>query len=250
MKQKLEILQQQIALLINRDSVSEHLAKDQAPLSGLVPSPHSISEFRVSSISPGAQFSTGRSPQQPENLPHEGSITSRSPHRTGAGSLLAVDTRDDVSVSQSNGSVKPSSTAPGRLAVACHPLLSISQVEAMRLIDIYEDECGSVYPLIDVGDLRHFAARFYDDVIASHRPATWRTFQLGQLSKKSFHTLEIVLAIGLVVEGRGSTPLSSALMDELEAEIDHRPSGTSADLTFTEILTLMVLAHPDTSGNH
>ncbi|KIW68355.1 hypothetical protein PV04_04308 [Phialophora macrospora] len=107
----------------------------------------------------------------------------------------------------------------------------------MRLIDIYEDECGSIYPLIDVGDLRQLAARFYDDVIASHRPATWRTFQLGQLPKKSFHTLEIVL----VVQGRGSTPLSSALMDELEAEIDHRPSEVSADLTFTEILALVSL---------
>jgi hypothetical protein len=243
MKQKLEILQQQITLLINRDSVAARLTKDQTTLSALVPSPQSISEFRVSSLSPGTLFSTDRSPRQQENLPHDGSITSGSPHRTVARPLLTVDMRDDVSVSHSNGSVKPSSTALGRLAVACHPLLSISQVEAMRLIDIYEEECGSVYPLIDIGELRHFAARFYDDVIASHRPATWRTFQLGQLSKKSFHTLEIVLAIGLVVEGRGSTPLSSALMDELEAEIDHRPSGVSADLTFAEILTLMVLAH-------
>ena len=119
----------------------------------------------------------------------------------------------------------------------------------MRLIDIYEDECGSVYPLIDIGHLRHFAMKFYDEVNASRKPATWRTFQVDQSSKEPFNILEIVLAIGLVIEGRGSTDLGSALVDELEAEVDHRPSGVSVDIPFAEILTLMV-GLPSLLGNH
>lgn len=113
----------------------------------------------------------------------------------------------------------------------------------MRLVDVYEDECGSVYPLIGIDQLRHFVTQFYDSVTASRKPANWRTFKLDQSSKRHFNTLEIVLAIALVIEGHGSTDLGSALMDELETEIDHRPSGVSADTHFAEILTLMVRRH-------
>jgi hypothetical protein len=155
------------------------------------------------------------------------------------GSLSATDVTDVAFTDHSNITTNPTS-ASGRLAVACHPLLSFSQTEAMRLVDVYEDECGSVYPLIDIRQLRDFVTQFYDSVTASRKPATWRTFKLDQSSKRHFNTLEIVVAIALVIEGRGSTHLSSALMDELEAEIDHRPSGVNADTHLAEILTLMV----------
>ncbi|KAK5052718.1 hypothetical protein LTR84_002584 [Exophiala bonariae] len=125
------------------------------------------------------------------------------------------------------------------MAIACHPLLSLSHAEARRLVDVYEDECGSVYPLIDIVHLRNFTTQLYESVTVSTNPTTWRAFKLDQSSKRHFNTLEIVLAIALVIEGHGATDLSSALMDELEAEIDHRPSGVSADTHLAEILTLM-----------
>lgn len=240
---QLEMLQQQVSLLISRQNLSE---QNQAPpISALTArSSHQEPQFRVPSLSPAALpvMVGGPSPTSRENPHSDGSLKLMSTEGTVRGVSLSatVDMTDNESSGHPSTSTILPSPASGRLAVACHPLLSISQSEALRLIDLYEDECGSVYPLIDIELIRDFTTQFYDGVTASQTPATWRTFKLDQSSKRQFNLLEIILAIALVVEGHGSTDLSCALMDELEAEIDHRPSGVSADTSLAEILTLMV----------
>ncbi|KIY03899.1 uncharacterized protein Z520_00591 [Fonsecaea multimorphosa CBS 102226] len=230
-KEQLEGLQQQLSILVARDSPFQQGDRALTLLdSSSICSPHS--SRTLSSSAPASQVSVHESVKNAEKPCGLNQLTR--PHSS-------VDVMDELSIGYSSVSTKQASSARGGLAVTCHPLLAISQTEALRLIDIYEDECGSVYPLIDIGHLRYFATKFYASANASREPATWRTFQVDQYSKGSLHNLEIVLAIGLVIEGGGSTDLASALVDELEAEIDHRPSGVSADLPIAEILSLMSL---------
>ncbi|KIW33619.1 uncharacterized protein PV07_00455 [Cladophialophora immunda] len=229
--EKLGWLSEQVSILVARDGFSEQGDKPR-PLLGSASICSPRSNRTLPSPAPASQFLVGQLPRDVRKL--RGSDDSACSHGT-------VDVTDDLSVGHTSVPTKQASSALGGLAVTCHPLLAISQAEALRLIDVYEDECGSVYPLIDIGHLRYFAANFYASANASREPATWRTFQVDQSSKGSLHTLEIVLAIGLVIEGGGTTDLASALVDELEAEIDHRPSGVSVDIPFAEILTLMSL---------
>ena len=191
--------------------------------------------------------------QTPTALPQpkvNGPYSSPSTQGTATGSLQGIaihpakNQTEGVPINHQKTTIKALQPAYGSIAVPCHPLLSISQAEAMRLIEVYEDECGSVYPLIDIGYIQKFARDFYTRISASQKPATWHTFQLDQHSTKPFRSMEMVLAIALVIEDCGSNHLSSALVDDLEAEMDHRPCGVSFDTHFVEILTLMVCNIP------
>lgn len=244
LRQQLETLQQHVTFLVSREKAPEPPASIQAlAVSDWLRSPQSVSDMQIPSLSPiqQQQLSVGQSFPKPRSVQNIGSKNSTPSHLsgTGAASLLGNDATE-VGSTHHLGASANGTSASGRLAIACHPLLSLSHAEAMRLVDVYEDECGSVYPLIDIVHLRNFATEVYESVTVSTNPTTWRAFKLDQSSKRHFNTLEIVLAIALVIEGHGATHLSSALMDELEAEIDHRPSGVSADTHLAEILTLMV----------
>jgi hypothetical protein len=216
-REKLDSLQQQITHLAEREWLLR--PRDQ-------PQVHSEPS---STFSPGSNQPLP-SPRSTEPLYARGSTRHD----------VAADAAQDFSVPRSSLSTKSTAAARDGLALTCHPLLAISQTEALRLINMYEDECGSAYPMIDIGELRYFASDFYARADVSRKPATWRSFQVDNISKRSINVLEIVLAISLMIEGHGSSHLGSALVDELESEIDHRPSGVSADLFLAEILTLMV----------
>ncbi|KEF59219.1 uncharacterized protein A1O9_04063 [Exophiala aquamarina CBS 119918] len=239
LRQQLEMLRQQVSVLVSRERPIEAVSRTQdLPASAWMRSPQSNPDVSASSASPVQQLLMNQSPTNSRDLQRNGPMNSKASQPAATGPLSITDVTDSSFIDQSNAVTNQTSTS-GKLAVAYHPLLSLSPAEAMRLVDVYEDECGSVYPLIDIEHLRHFVTQFYDSVTASRKPATWRTFKLDQSSKRHFNTLEIVMAIALVIEGRGATDLSTALMDELEAEIDHRPSGVSADNHLAEILTLM-----------
>lgn len=243
LRQQLNALQQHVSLLVDQARPPQPANTQALAASDWMCSPQSDLEMQVPSFTAAQHLpvTVSHSVQSPRDIRRHGSKNSTPSHAsaTGADSLPGTDTTPAALSHHSHVSTNPISGS-GKLAIACHPLLSFPHAEAMRLVDVYEDECGSVYPLIDIGHLRDFTTQFYDSVTMSTKPATWRTFKLDQASKRDFHTLEIVLAIALVIEGHGATHLSSALMDELEGEIDHRPSGVCPDTHFAAILTLMV----------
>ncbi|KIW41949.1 uncharacterized protein PV06_05543 [Exophiala oligosperma] len=226
LRAQLSILQQQVSLLVSREPLPTNGSTTEAlPISALLSPPPSLL--------PASHFQGNQSPMYPESLESDGTKTSASFESAATTSLPAAS-----AMGNAWGESAPPSASR---AVTCHPLLSLSQAEAMRLIDTYDDECGSVYPFIDIESLRHFAARFYHSVSASNQAANWRPYKLDQSLSRLFSNLEMVLAIALVIGSRGSNALGSALMDELESEIDHRPSGVAADIPLMEILTLMSL---------
>lgn len=136
----------------------------------------------------------------------------------------------------------PGSTScdPRKVVLACHPLICLCEDDALRLIDIYEIESYSMYPLIDLDCLRQFATRFYANLAESKNPATWHIFQLDDLSMRPFNTLQVVLAIALAIENRGASHLSSALIKELEAGLGRGPWSMQPDVSYAELLALMV----------
>lgn len=238
LRQQLNALQQHVGLLVDQARPPQPTNTQALAASDWMCSPQSDLGMQIPSLPSAQHLPVSQSLQSPRDIRPKSSTPSHA-SATRAESLPATDITSAALSHHSHASTNPISGS-GRLAIACHPLLSFSHTEAMRLVDVYEDECGSVYPLIDIGHLRDFTTQFYDSVTMSTKPATWRTFKLDQASKRDFNTLEIVLAIALVIEGHGSTHLSSALMDELEGEIDHRPSGVCPDTHFAAILTLMV----------
>ncbi|KIV88096.1 hypothetical protein PV10_09023 [Exophiala mesophila] len=240
---QLEILKEQVRELQSRDGVSEPTSQYQSDAVNAVPHEHPPNQQTdvVTSNLSGVTTLTDSSPVTPVEDLHNGHSASGLLRATSSRYSPASRSEETTALRNSVASVGQKGSSRQELAIACHPLLFFSLAEALRLIDLYQDECGLVYPLIAIDQVRTFATHFYEYAAIQRQPTTWRTFNLEPCLKRPFHVLEIILAIALVIEGRGSTHLSSALVDELESEIDHRPSGVSADLTFAEILTLMSL---------
>lgn len=46
------------------------------------------------------------------------------------------------------------------IPIPCHPLLTISCPEVLRLLDVYHDECGTLYPIVDIEAMRQLAMLF------------------------------------------------------------------------------------------
>lgn len=128
----------------------------------------------------------------------------------------------------------------GSIFVHCHPLLSISQPEMTRLIQIYEDECGLLYPLVDIKETRSIAERFCTEAAELFCFQNWRAIEIDGSSKESLQRLMVILSIAAVIEGSQSFAFAAALIDEIEAAIDHRPCGVPCNIHLIELLTLMV----------
>lgn len=121
------------------------------------------------------------------------------------------------------------------------PLLSITQNEAIRLITIYEEECGTVYPFIDIQLLQSVADKFYRSGISARSPSlAHRLGDENMLSGGIVDILRLVIAIASVFECHGPTSLSARLLNSVESGFEGRLCGPSVDILEIQAWTLMV----------
>lgn len=140
------------------------------------------------------------------------------------------------------------STTPARspvpwsgLLLTQDALLCISQNQALRLIEIYEEECNSIYPFIDTDLLVEAARNFYKTKHPAHSTSTVRgSVSENMLSGGILDILRLVVAIALVFENYGPTPLSLKLLDTVEHGFDGRLCGHCVDILEIQAWTLMV----------
>jgi hypothetical protein len=77
-------------------------------------------------------------------------------------------------------------------------------------------------------------------VAASQGSATWQEFTISKEWQRPLQRLTVVLATGAVIANPDSGAFSRALVDAVEAEIDHRPCGVKGDAHLAELLFLLV----------
>lgn len=127
-----------------------------------------------------------------------------------------------------------------RFTIRGHPLLATSGPEVLRLLDIYDEECGVLYPIVDIDSMRQLAIVFYDQTAAQRGASSWREVTLDQHLQSPLQILMVVLAIAGAIANPDAPAFSCALVDAIEAEIDHRPCGAKAETHLVGILFLMV----------
>ncbi|KAK4957764.1 hypothetical protein LTR66_013252 [Elasticomyces elasticus] len=138
-------------------------------------------------------------------------------------------------------------TTPTRTPAPSHdvlhtwdPLHTIPRAEAIRLIETYEEESGSIYPFLDIELLTKSAHCFYDGTNDVRESLSARGSRLeNTLSGGVNDILKLVIAIALIIEGRGPTSLSTKLLDSVESGFDGRPCGPSVDMLEIQAWTLM-----------
>lgn len=131
--------------------------------------------------------------------------------------------------------------ASHQFPVAKDPLSRIPQIEAIRLIEKFEEECASIYPFLDCRLVLNTTREAYGSSEVGKSPSNrpggrdQNMFSGGPLD-----IVKLVIAIALVIEAAGPTNMSTELLESVESGYDGRFCGSSIDLTAIQVLTLMV----------
>ena len=121
------------------------------------------------------------------------------------------------------------------------PLWMVPQAEAVRLCQVYEDEMGLMYPVLDIEDVIAYAQQLYPFMEAARRTGLMQQGMPGSdtLDDADTSILKLVIAIGLVVEAGGRSDLAKRLFQSVQSTVDKCLRG-SASIKGIQMLAMAV----------
>jgi len=126
----------------------------------------------------------------------------------------------------------PSAGHVGQLVQSYHaekePIWTITQEEAIRLCQIYEDEMGLMYPVLDTNKVMAYATKLYRFMEAAHRSGLMQQGMPGSdaMVDEDTNILKMVLATAMTVEGSGRSELGRKLFEGVQPAIDNLLLGS------------------------
>ncbi|KAK2803953.1 hypothetical protein FQN50_006757 [Emmonsiellopsis sp. PD_5] len=120
------------------------------------------------------------------------------------------------------------------------PLWVVKREEAIRLCRVYEQEIGSMYPIIDIEKMISQTNLLFTFLEAAARTGFARRFKSGAdlLIDDDTCILKMVLAITLVVEGDGQSSLGNRFFTTTKPKIEAK-LWEPADIKTIQLLVLM-----------
>lgn len=244
MNEKLSKLQEQIDLLVSGAAAGVPLS--QPHQASVTPIPTSLPGQRHSAPSsshtddshPSSSLRRSRAARHPQYMGPTSSafsfgVAKNSLQRMGiqSGTGLGENVTTSRSTTPVGNSMLSGDPLPSR-----DPLLSITQHEAIRLVNAYEEDTGTLYPFVDTNLVLSTAVDFYNGTT----PNQGGSGDANMLSGGTLDILKLVIAIASVVEGHGPTILSQRLLENVESGFEGRMCGPSVDVLEIQAWTLMV----------
>lgn len=125
------------------------------------------------------------------------------------------------------------------------PLAVLGQAEALRLVQVYEDTVGIMYPCVDLESVRAYITDYYGPGRGAKNGR-----EAGGLSGDSteqewffardIQVLKIILAIALLAESHGRSERAAQLADSVEDKFASRLKIPTVDMKELLILTMLV----------
>jgi hypothetical protein len=134
--------------------------------------------------------------------------------------------------------------AAGPLHADKDPIWSISKQEALRLVHVWHEEQGIMYPILDMDKVLRYAEMLFSFVEAAARSGLMQGAMPGADSIMDDQTsvLKLVLAITLVMEGGGKDALGEKLFENVQKVIE-RILSEPVSLQSISLLTLAGMYH-------
>lgn len=248
MNEKISKLQEQINLLVSNAGSAVSLAQQQTPAAPIsTPLPEQTNRSPTSSRSADRSDSNIRRRSRAAPHPQYMGPTS-SAYSFGVASSSLQEMGIQPGTNLVVGATTTYATTPARtpppsrdLLYTQDPLLWLPQNEAIRLVETYEEESGTVYPFIDIKLVLSAAQQFYSSAAPTRSSSAVRdSGEENMLSGGMLDILKLVVAIALVFEGHGPTTLSLKLLDSVESGFKGRLCGPSVDVLEIQAWTLMV----------
>lgn len=136
------------------------------------------------------------------------------------------------------------------------PLVSLGQAQALRLIEVYEDVVGIMYPCVDLESVREYTRAFCsgDHASVDASPKRALTLRGGLVEEqplgesgdqdwfyaRDVQVLKLILAIALLAESHGRSERAAQLADSVEDIFATRLKIATVDMKEVLILTLLV----------
>lgn len=145
----------------------------------------------------------------------------------------------------STAAPSPAPSARGENGFLEHPLRSLGADETLRLVQVYEDTVGVMYPCVDLDGVRAYVLEFYrSHDLMTKTPFSAFSAQTASdqdwFSARDVQVLKILLAIALLVESHGRSERAAQLADSVEDRFASRLKIAEVDMKEILILTLLV----------
>ncbi|KAL2814154.1 hypothetical protein BJX63DRAFT_431557 [Aspergillus granulosus] len=141
-----------------------------------------------------------------------------------------------------------STTAPSPAAVSdveamsSDPLGCFGKEEALRLVDVYENNVGLMYPCIDLDSVRGYVNDYYKDG-GRAGPTPPGMSDQDWFFARDAEVLKIILATALLAESHGRSERAALLADSVEDRFAARVKIPEVDMKELLILTLLSIFH-------
>lgn len=136
------------------------------------------------------------------------------------------------------------SPGPSRTLDTEDPLKILGVEETLRLVQIYEDTVGIMYPCVDLASVRTYVVEYYHlhtNNGQAKKPAS--VSDQDWFHARDIQVLKILLATALLVESHGQSESAAQLADSVEDRFASRLKIAQVDMKEILILTLLSIFH-------
>jgi hypothetical protein len=120
------------------------------------------------------------------------------------------------------------------------PLLGIPPGEVLRLIDVYQEQLHSIYPIINADVLVSKTGWLLDLLQQSLAdPRAELLAGLDEDAQKDVRIVKVALASSIVVQAQGHNELSQRLVESVECAASHVVRRAAVDLRDVQLLTMI-----------
>ncbi|KAJ5692776.1 hypothetical protein N7462_002199 [Penicillium macrosclerotiorum] len=166
-------------------------------------------------------------------------------HESDVETELGVD-EDDRDLNQSTAAQSlPPARKVGTLETD-DSLRHLGLEEVLRLLQVYEDTVGIMYPCVDLASVRAYSAEFFHSTTSSSGQSASAVPTLSDqdwFHARDIQVLSILLATALLVESHGRSELAARLADNVEDRFASRLKIAQVDMKEILILTLLSIFH-------
>ena len=124
------------------------------------------------------------------------------------------------------------------------PIWSISKHEALRLVHVWHEEMGVMYPILEMDKLFRYTEMLFSFVEAAARSGLMQSGLPGAdaIMDDQTSVLKLVLAITLILEGRGKDALGEKLFENVHRVVE-KTLSEPVSLHGINLLALTVSLH-------
>lgn len=153
-----------------------------------------------------------------------------------AGQKASDDSDADDFVSTAAASpAAPRDTEP----IAGDPLGCLDMEEALRLVTVYENTVGIMYPCVDLDSVRTYVKDYFRSG-RQRGPMSPATADQDWFFARNVEVLKIILATALLAESHGQSERAALLADSVEDRFGERMKIPEVDMKELLCLTLLV----------